>query len=142
MADGETIEMGRTTCWCGTPFWLPQRLLESAHKAGHTIYCPHGHTLTWKETEADKLRRERDRLKQEQARLEDEKREAWATANAQLERAQKAERKVKTMTKRAAAGTCPCCQRTFKNMAEHMKHQHPQFVADTGAKVVPIKRVQ
>lgn len=135
-----TMKLEGTTCWCGTPFCLPARLLESARNAGHTIYCPHGHTIVWKETEADKLRRERDRLKQDQARLEDEKREAWATANAQLERAQKAERKVKTLTKRAAAGTCPCCQRTFSNMAEHMKHQHPEFIATTGAKVVPIKR--
>lgn len=134
------VELGHTTCWCGTPFALPKRLLESAQGAGHTIYCPHGHTVVWKETEADKLRRERDRLKQDQARLEDEKRIAWLTANEQAERAKKAERKVKTLTKRAAAGTCPCCQRTFSNMAEHMKHQHPEFVAETGAKVVPIKR--
>lgn len=134
------VEMGNTTCWCGTPFSLPKRLLESAQTDAHTIYCPHGHTVVWKETEADKLRRERDRLKQDAARLEDEKR--WAEGQASLAkvRAEKAERKVKTMTKRAAAGTCPCCQRTFSNMAEHMKHQHPEFVADTGAKVVPIKR--
>jgi hypothetical protein len=25
-------------------------------------------------------------------------------------------------------------------MAEHMKHQHPDFVADGGAKIVPLKR--
>lgn len=135
-----TMKLERTTCWCGTPFMLPERLLESARNSGHTIYCPHGHAVAWKETEADKLRRERDRLKQDQARLEDEKRAAWATANQQAERAAKAERKVKTLTKRAAAGTCPCCQRTFANMAQHMKHQHPDYVAETGAKVVPIKR--
>jgi hypothetical protein len=134
-----TTELEQTTCWCGTPFMLPKRLLESAQKSGHTIYCPHGHTVAWKETEADKLRRERDRLRQETARLEDEKREAWATANAQLDRARKAESKVKTMTKRAAAGTCPCCQRTFSNMSTHMKRQHPEYIKETGANVIPIK---
>jgi hypothetical protein len=140
MSETVTIELKRTTCWCGTPFAVPARLLESAQNAAHTIHCPHGHTLTWKETEVDRLRRERDRLKQDQARLEDEKREAWATANAQKERAEKAERLKKRLEKRASSGTCPCCNRTFANMAEHMKHQHPEFVADGGAKVVPIKR--
>lgn len=126
-----TMDMKLTTCWCGTPFMLPERLLNSAHNNGHTIYCPHGHTLTWKETEVDRLRRERDRLKQDAARLEDEKREA-------LDRAQRAERATAKLKKRTAAGTCPCCQRSFSNMATHMKRQHPGYVRETGANVVPI----
>lgn len=134
------VELDHTTCWCGTPFALPKELLKAARGSGHTIYCPHGHSVAWKETEETRLRRERDRLKQEQARLEDEKRWAEERASVASVRADKAERKVKKLTKRVAAGTCPCCQRTFSNMAEHMKHQHPEFVADTGAKVVPIKR--
>lgn len=134
------IELKQTTCWCGTPFMLPARLLDAAVNAGHTIYCPHGHSVVWKETEADKLRRERDRLKQDHARLEDEKNQAWATATALRERAEKAEKATKRLKKRSSAGTCPCCSRTFTNMAEHMKHQHPEFVAEGGAKVVPIKR--
>lgn len=51
------------------------------------------------------------------------------------DRAQQAAR----IKKRAAAGTCPCCKRTFSNMAEHMKKEHAAFVVETGAKVVPIK---
>ena len=136
------IELRKTTCWCGTPFMLPERLLDSAINSGHTIYCPHGHTLHWKDTEADKLRRERDNLKQQQALLEDEARQANIRAFEATERAKKSERAKKRLEKRTSAGTCPCCQRTFSNMAEHMKHQHPEFVADGGAKVVPIKRQQ
>lgn len=135
-----TVTLSQTTCWCGTPFAVPHDLLKAAHNAGHTIYCPHGHTLCWKDTEADKLRRERDRLKQDQARLEDEAKQAWTTAAALRERADKAEKATKRLKKRSSAGTCPCCSRTFANMAEHMKHQHPTFVADGGAKVVPIMR--
>lgn len=134
------LELKRTTCWCGTPFMLPARLLDAAQNSGHTIYCPHGHSVVWKETEADKLRRERDRLKQDQARLEDEKR--WAEQQAQMarDRAEKAERATKRLKKRASAGTCPCCSRTFANMAEHMKQKHPELLAEGGTKVVPIKR--
>lgn len=135
-----SIDLAQTTCWCGTPFALPAELLNAAHKAAHTIYCPHGHTVTWKDSEADKLRRERDRLKQDTARLEEEKRHAEEAASLARVRAEKAEAANKRLKKRTSAGTCPCCSRTFANMAEHMKHQHPEFVADGGAKVVPIKR--
>jgi len=136
-----TVTLEETTCWCGTPFALPAELLSAARKSGHTIYCPHGHSVVWRETEADKLRRERDRLKQDQARLEQEKAEAWATANAQLARAQKAEAANVKLKKRASAGTCPCCSRTFSNMATHMKKQHPEFLREGGTKVVELKAV-
>jgi hypothetical protein len=127
-----TIELERETCWCGMPFMLPKDLRFQARNRGHTIYCPLGHSITWKETEEDRLRRERDRLKQREAMLLDENASTLA-------RAQKAEQAKRRLEKRTAAGTCPCCQRTFSNMAQHMKRQHPEFVEGTGAKVVPIK---
>lgn len=128
---------------CATQYLLPDELYKAA-KSSESInfYCPYGHAAHYPagETEETRLRRERDRLKQQQARLEDEKREAWVDCQRQRERAEKAEKATKRLKKRSSAGTCPCCSRTFSNMAEHMKHQHPGFVADGGAKVVPIKR--
>ena len=100
---------------------VPARLLESAQNAAHMIYCPHGHTLTWKETEVDRLRRERDRLKQDAARIEDERSQATM-------RAERAEAATRKLQKRAAAGVCPCCNRTFLNMQRHMKSKHPNVV--------------
>lgn len=132
-----TVELVHETCWCGMPFMLPSALQYQARNRGHTIYCPLGHTIVWKETEADKLRRERDNLKQQIARVEDEKQREVSLAN---DRATRAERETKRIKKRAAAGTCPCCQRTFSNMATHMKRQHPDYVKETGANVVPIKQ--
>lgn len=125
----EDVECGK----CGCRFGLTTAFKNDKMESCDTFYCPNGHPRAYVESTSDKLRRERDHLKQQEARLLEEK-------QIQIERALKAEKQVKTLKKRAAAGTCPCCQRTFKNMAEHMKHQHPQFVCDTGAKVVPIKR--
>lgn len=133
------VELENETCWCGMPFALPKDLRYQARNRAHTIYCPLGHSITWKETEETRLRRERDRLKQDQARLEDEKRWAEQAAQEARERADKAERATKRLKKRASAGTCPCCSRTFQNMAEHMKRQHPEFVQEGGAKVVRFK---
>jgi NMD protein affecting ribosome stability and mRNA decay len=119
---------------CGIEYAAPKTFMEEARKDPSIYFhCPNGHSRHFSESEADRLRRERDRLKQETARLEDEARLARV-------RADKAEAATKRLKKRTSAGTCPCCNRTFGNMAEHMKHQHPEFVADGGTKVVPIKR--
>lgn len=31
---------------------------------------------------------------------------------------------------RAKAGVCPCCNRTFQNLARHMASQHPDHETD------------
>ena len=140
---GEVVILGGTRhvviqCGtCGVLHSLPEVRYDSAYREGGFWTCPNGHSRGWKDgadkSELDNVRRERDRLKQQQARLEEEASEA-------RQRADKAEKANRRLKKRAAAGTCPCCQRTFANMSEHMKHQHPEYVEQTGAKVVPIKR--
>lgn len=127
---------------CGCVATVPEVMNDQLKAEGGFRHCPSGHAWGWtKETsEREQLRRERDRLKQEQARLIEERDAAQRAENEQYARANKAEAATKRLKKRSSAGTCPCCSRTFANMAEHMKHQHPQFIADGGAKVVPIKR--
>lgn len=122
------------TCYkCGIVWGVPEHWLTSRREDKENFWCPNGHDQAFVKSEADKLRIERDRLKQDAARLEDERRMAVA-------RADRAEAATKRLKKRTAAGTCPCCQRTFANMSAHMKHQHPEFVKDAGANVVPLKR--
>lgn len=118
---------------CDCAYAITKRMEERRRKDGATFYCPNGHTMSWSDTEADKLRRERDRLKQDAARLADE-------MAAERTRADKAEAATKRLKKRTAAGTCPCCQRTFSNMGTHMRKQHPAFVAEQTENVVPMKR--
>jgi hypothetical protein len=127
---------------CGVIFTVPDSMWQHARSEGGYFHCPNGHSQGWSKerSEREQLRRERDRLKQDQARLADEVRAAEEAASLACARAEKAESANKRLKKRSAAGTCPCCARTFSNMAEHMKHQHPEFVCDSGAKVVPIKR--
>lgn len=115
---------------CGIEFSVPDVFYTERLNRGGNWYCPNGHSRAFKESQVDKLRRERDSLQQQIARVEEEKR---------MELAAK-EREIKRIKKRTAAGTCPCCRRTFSNMSEHMKHQHPDYVRDAGAKVVPMKR--
>ena len=34
---------------------------------------------------------------------------------------------VTRLKKRAIAGVCPCCNRTFQQLAAHMAHKHPDY---------------
>lgn len=115
-------------CDCGVRFGVPDGFTANRRKDKRAFTCPNGHSMSYKESEADRLRRERDNLQQQIARVEDEKR----TAQAETEKAVAAK---KRLEKRINAGVCPCCTRSFTNMARHMKTKHPEF---SGA-VVPLK---
>ena len=112
---------------CGVIATCPEVVWNEQLAEGGYHYCPNGHQWGWSnETcERERLRRERDRLQQQVAQRDD-----VIAAK---------EREIKRIKKRSAAGTCPCCKRTFSNMSTHMKRQHPDYVSSTGAKVVPFK---
>jgi len=114
---------------CGVHHAIPTKIFESKREAGGFWFCPNGHQWGFKEGkhEREAIRRERDLLKQQLAQKDDEI--AGITLKLQGERNRTAAYKGE-MTKvknRAKAGVCPCCNRTFQNMASHMKTKHPGF---------------
>lgn len=125
---GTTVEAHHCPT-CGVLYTCPKVIMESQRRDGQgSHYCPNGHSLSFKESENTRLRRERDRLVQDQARLE----EGIASRDRELV----AERnKAKRAAKRISAGVCPCCTRNFVNMARHMKTKHPEFGADNVVKM-------
>lgn len=123
-----TVELVHERCWCGMPFMLPKSLDDAARNDGHTIYCPLGHSIVWKETEATRMRRERDRAVQEQARLQEEIAARDRRIVEEVDRRAKAERETRRVRRRAEAALCPCCNRHFNNVEAHMKKAHPDVV--------------
>lgn len=129
-------------CWkCKADMWLPSALYEAAQAARGKIsfYCAYGHGQIYAEGEAEetKLRRERDQLKQEQARLLDNlnasernRQRAELTAIEAQASERKAKKTLVSLKKRAAAGVCPCCNRTFSALAQHVATKHPTFRAE------------
>lgn len=110
---------------CAVYHTVPEITYECHRREGGFHSCPNGHQRGWDKgtnaIEQENIRRERDRLKQNQARLEQEIVDARAAAIA-------AEKKVVRVKKRAAAGLCPCCNRTFSNVQRHMKTKHSNVV--------------
>lgn len=117
---------------CGVWHTIPKIKYDTAYKEGGFWHCPNGHSRGWQnghdKQEIVKLCRERDRLQQRVAEKDDD----IATKEREVA-AQKG--LVTKLKKRAAAGTCPCCQRTFTNMATHMRKQHPEMVADNVVRI-------
>jgi hypothetical protein len=100
-----------------------------------SFYCPNGHGQHYLgKTEAQKLtekleeeRRLRQRAEQNVAMWADDAREAKDRADKERHRANAYKGHATRITKRAKAGVCPCCNRTFKALAAHMANKHPQF---------------
>lgn len=118
---------------CPVTFGMDRSYYEGAKQAGPRLnwFCPNGHEqhFTHGPGEAELLRKERDTLKQQAARLEESIRRQRERAEA-AERSASAQRGVVTRLKnRAAAGVCPCCNRTFVNLQRHMAGKHPGFTA-------------
>lgn len=107
---------------CGFTFAVPDHWWQKMHDRHQTIYCPKCKSGTYWPSESDEeaLRRQ---LNSTQDMLATSRREST-----RLDHQRRAEKAAKTRLKnRIAAGVCPCCNRTFANLARHMTGQHPDF---------------
>lgn len=132
---GTTVDLVVVQCTCGLLFGIPEMLNRSALKhrgggsGGWSISCPLGHTWHYTDSAKDeeaKLREERERSHSANlvARLDQTQASLSATKGV-----------VTRMKRRASAGTCPCCNRTFQQLARHMETKHPSFVQSRGGQL-------
>ena len=131
-------ELETFTCWaregCGVQFAIPATLARTLRTQGGGFYCPKGHHLGFGESDLDKARKERDNALK---RLE------WAQRNAEIQKQAKkraeharaiAAGKLKAQSQRVKVGVCPCCNRTFKQLARHMACKHPNWAVEMGGR--------
>ena len=114
-----------TCITCGITFAVPSDWLARRKQDHETFRCPSGHGQHYSgESDVERARRQRD----EAQRSRD-----WYERC--LESEQKHSRALRghltRHKKRAAAGACPCCKRTFKQLARHMKAKHPDYAGGT-----------
>lgn len=117
------------TCWCGVRHAIPSNLDATIRKSkSNGAYCPLGHQYFHAgETTEQQLQRERAAADQRLAAMRDRVDRANRERDT-AENRRRAEKAAKTRLKnRVDAGVCPCCNRTFQNLARHMKGQHPDF---------------
>lgn len=113
---------------CHMEFGISPAFIKQRRNDHQSFYCPNGHSLSFSgKSEAQKLAEELAREKKYRGWSES----ALTAARDQLgatERSLVGHKAAKTRLKnRIAAGVCPCCNRTFQNVAAHMSGQHPDF---------------
>lgn len=112
------------TCYkadCGVNFAVPYYLQKQLRDTKRTFYCPHGHSQAYTgATEEDRLRQRLQWAKEREKTLREERDRA--------EHRVRGYKAAVTRTKhRVGNGVCPCCNRTFQNLMNHMKTKHPQY---------------
>jgi len=116
---------------CGLDFALRRDFLNERRTDGGRWTCPYcGSCISYgADSENSKLKRElqRERRFKESAELARDKARADRD---HAENRRRAEKAAKTRIKnRIAKGVCPCCNRTFQNLGQHMSLQHPEFAS-------------
>jgi hypothetical protein len=124
---------------CGQLFAPTVDFVNRRQQDGALFYCPSGHPQLFSASTKEKLEAaeaENTKLKKslEQTRTMLRDVEEWAEEQHRERRA--VERSlagtrgaVTRLKKRVAHGVCPCCRRTFQNLAAHMELLHPEWEA-------------
>lgn len=107
---------------CSIPFAMPDELYWKARNSRKVwFWCPAGHEIHYYADETEKLKQELARANTRALQAQD-----------RAEHAENSRRAVKghltRVKKRVANGVCPCCNRSFKDLARHMAGQHPDYV--------------
>lgn len=123
-----TVQLVPLTCGhkdCDAVFAFAQHMYDRLKENRQTWYCPNGHARVFTG---------RTREQQLEAQLEASRRiasnERERRALAERQRAA-ARGQVTKIKRRVGRGVCPCCNRTFADLARHMEGQHPEFATDT-----------
>ena len=120
-----TITLDTTECYqCGIIFGAPEDWFNNRKRKKDTFYCPNGHGQHFVgKTHEEQLRELRDEAARERSRRD----QAEADARTQRGLATRYRNERNRIKTRVAGGVCPCCNRTFKQLARHMKSKHPGF---------------
>jgi hypothetical protein len=124
----EVVLVTETCCECGTVFAMERTLNKNCHRIGkkQMFYCPNGHGQYYTQSTEAKIKELQEQLERAQNNSRWWKGEAEAKA-----RSLAATKGVLTKTKkRIQNGVCPCCNRSFENLARHMHNQHPEYAQE------------
>jgi hypothetical protein len=108
---------------CGVLFAAPKVLIDHCRETGDNFFCPNGHTLVFDDYENARLKRQLASTKDTLAFVRADRDQT----EARLRSTKGVVTKQKKKLARVAAGVCPCCNRSFQDLARHMETKHPDF---------------
>lgn len=113
---------------CQIPIALTLDHEERLRTYGGTFHCPVGHPNSWHgNTEVDRLRAKLADQTRTASQMAERARVAESAAQQSEEARAAASKELKRVKARVKAGVCPCCNRTFQQLARHMTTKHPEY---------------
>lgn len=113
---------------CHAPFAVDRKAKERWRASGDTFYCPYcGSPQGFAKTKIAQLEEVLERQKERTQRADDRAKWYEKRMNREEYRARAFRGQVTKIKNRVSNGVCPCCNRTFQNLHEHMKKQHPEW---------------
>jgi len=118
---------------CGIAFGMPQDFQQRRLNDKQSFYCPAGHGQVYGgPTDRDRAQKLAGQLDIERSRVDSERRQR-AAVERKIDYQKRARKSVSTRLQkvkvRVGHGVCPCCNRTFKALADHMATKHPTYAA-------------
>ena len=114
---------------CGGVYAILERVRLQKEREGKSWTCPYCDTGWGYSDNGTNAELKRELAKAEQAIKLERKQTEWARQDARnAKNSARGYKAAKTRIKnRIAHGVCPCCQRTFENLARHMANKHPDY---------------
>lgn len=146
--DPVLVTLQQHTCGtCGIIYAMPEDHIARRKQDHEAFYCPNGHGRSFTgKNEAELLREQlaakdreiaavRSRVDTLRNNLDTERESHSATV-----RSLRATKAVVTRTKKKiVAGRCPCCSTKFKDLAVHMRTEHPNYDPEKAAAALEAK---
>jgi len=122
----EVVVLERFTCGkCAGSYALNKVFVDYCRENLGSYHCPYCQAgWSWNESEADRLRAQ---LETRERELRESKCETLQKQHL-LEAEQKSRAAVEKKLCRVKNGVCPCCKRSFRNLARHMATKHARNV--------------
>ena len=120
---------------CGWVYAIPRLMHQEAQERGLRWRCPNRQcsweSVGFSETELQRLRKETERAKNAQKWAEECTARARKEARSAIASAVATRGHMTRIKKRVGNGVCPCCKRTFRDLARHMTGKHPTWNKET-----------
>lgn len=114
-------------CQCGIEWGMTRALRAQRLDDGDWFYCPNGHGQHFTKSTKDELREAQRKL----ASVREDLRVRSVELAAARDELSQSQSELKRQTQRSKGGACPCCNRSFVQLARHMKAKHPDYVEAT-----------
>lgn len=114
-------------CECSVTFGMSDQLYNLRQRDGQAFYCPVGHKQFFSESETAILKKQlQDALSSKQ--YYKDRADHYRESMVKGENRNRGLKSALTMTRRRIAnGKCPCCKKTFDDLKNHIKNDHPKY---------------